>query len=77
MGHLTPIGAVYGVPVGAAGLMLTMPCLLLAAVAAPTVTLAPARVDRRLMLCAQVLLLAVADVLTAAATAYWLVLVAR
>ncbi|WP_399125448.1 MFS transporter [Streptomyces sp. ITFR-6] len=40
-------------------------------------TLATARVDRRLMLCALVLLLAVANFLTAAATAYWLVLVAR
>ncbi|WP_328865825.1 MFS transporter [Streptomyces sp. NBC_00304] len=76
IGLLTPIGAEFGVPDGAAGLMMTMPGLL-AAVAAPTVTLATARVDRRLMLCALVLLLAVADFLTAAATAYWLVLVAR
>ncbi|MFJ3588179.1 MFS transporter [Streptomyces sp. NPDC090231] len=76
IGLLTPIGAEFGVPDGTAGLMMTMPGLL-AAVAAPTVTLATARVDRRLMLCALVLLLAVANFLTAAATAYWLVLVAR
>ncbi|MEU2022426.1 MFS transporter [Streptomyces sp. NPDC016469] len=76
IGLLTPIGAEFGVADGTAGLMMTMPGLL-AAVAAPTVTLATARVDRRLMLCALVLLLAVADFLTAAATAYWLVLVAR
>ncbi|WP_371776713.1 MFS transporter [Streptomyces sp. NBC_01438] len=76
IGLLTPIGAEFGVADGTAGLMMTMPGLL-AAVAAPTVTLATARVDRRLMLCALVLLLAVANFLTAAATAYWLVLVAR
>ncbi|MFJ1898570.1 MFS transporter [Streptomyces sp. NPDC088115] len=76
IGLLTPIGAEFGVTEGAAGLMMTMPGLL-AAVAAPTVTLATARVDRRLMLCALVLLLAVANFLTAAAPAYWLVLAAR
>ncbi|WLQ45323.1 MFS transporter [Streptomyces laculatispora] len=76
IGLLTPIGAEFGVSDGTAGLMMTMPGLL-AAVAAPTVTVATARVDRRLMLCALVLLLAVANFLTAAATAYWLVLVAR
>lgn len=41
------------------------------------VTVATARVDRRLMLCAFMLLLALADFLTAAATDYRLVLVAR
>ncbi|MGQ4484574.1 MFS transporter [Streptomyces sp. 372A] len=76
IGLLTPIGAEFGVADGTAGLMMTMPGLL-AAVAAPTVTLATSRVDRRLMLCALILLLAVADFLTAAATAYWLMLVAR
>ncbi|WP_329614524.1 MFS transporter [Streptomyces brevispora] len=76
IGLLTPIGAEFGVSDGTAGLMMTMPGLL-AAVAAPTVTVATARIDRRLMLCALVLLLAVANFLTAAATAFWLVLVAR
>lgn len=76
VGLLTPIGADFAVADGTAGLMMTMPGLL-AAVAAPVVTLATARVDRRLMLCGFVLLLAVANFLTAAATAYWLVLVAR
>ncbi|MGN5633058.1 MFS transporter, partial [Streptomyces sp. AC154] len=76
IGLLTPIGAEFGVADGTAGLMMTMPGLL-AAVAAPAVTLATARADRRLMLCALVLLLAVANFLTAAATAYWLLLVAR
>ncbi|THA73886.1 MFS transporter [Streptomyces sp. A0642] len=76
IGLLTPIGADFAVADGTAGLMMTMPGLL-AAVAAPVVTLATARADRRLMLGAFVLLLAVADFLTAAATAYWVVLLAR
>ncbi|MEU1467424.1 MFS transporter [Streptomyces sp. NPDC005761] len=76
IGLLTPIGAAFGVADGTAGLMMTMPGLL-AAVAAPAVTLATARADRRLMLGAFVLLLAVANFLTAAATSYWVVLVAR
>ncbi|MFJ6431573.1 MFS transporter [Streptomyces sp. NPDC091416] len=76
IGLLTPIGAEFAVADGTAGLMMTMPGLL-AAVAAPVVTLATARADRRLMLAAFVLLLAVANFLTAAATAYWVVLAAR
>lgn len=76
IGLLTPIGDDFGVADGTAGLMMTMPGLL-AAVAAPVVTLATARADRRLMLAAFVLLLVVANFLTAAATAYWVVLVAR
>lgn len=76
IGLLTPIGADFAVADGTAGLMMTMPGLL-AAVAAPAVTLATARADRRLMLAAFVLLLALANFLTAAATAYWVVLVAR
>ncbi|MEU1348776.1 MFS transporter [Streptomyces sp. NPDC005776] len=76
IGLLTPIGADFAVADGTAGLMMTMPGLL-AAFAAPVVTLATARADRRLMLAAFVLLLALANFLTAAATAYWVVLVAR
>ena len=76
IGLLTPIGADFAVADGTTGLMMTMPGLL-AAVAAPVVTLATARADRRRMLAAFVLLLAVANFLTAAATAYWVVLVAR
>lgn len=76
IGLLTPIGADFAVADGTAGLMMTMPGLL-AAVAAPVVTLATARADRRLMLAAFVLLLALANFLTAAATAYWVVLLAR
>ncbi|WP_406453539.1 MFS transporter [Streptomyces sp. NBC_00876] len=76
IGLLTPIGADFGVADGTAGLMMTMPGVL-AALAAPVVTVATARADRRLMLCAFVLLLALADFLTAAATDYRLVLAAR
>lgn len=76
IGLLTPIGADFGVSDGTAGLMMTMPGIL-AALAAPAVTLATARIDRRLMLCALMLLLTVADFLAAAAPAYWLVVVSR
>ncbi|WP_405715667.1 MULTISPECIES: MFS transporter [unclassified Streptomyces] len=76
IGLLTSIGADFAVSDGTAGLMMTMPGLL-AAVSAPLVTVATARVDRRLMLCAFMLLLALADFLIAAATDYRLVLVSR
>jgi predicted MFS family arabinose efflux permease len=55
---------------------MTMPGLV-AAVAAPVVTLATARLDRRLMLCLLMVLLAVAGFLAAAAPVFWLELVAR
>uniref|UniRef100_UPI0035E4547F MFS transporter n=1 Tax=Streptomyces zagrosensis TaxID=1042984 RepID=UPI0035E4547F len=76
IGLLTSIGSSFTVSDGMAGLMMTMPGLL-AAVAAPLVTVATARIDRRLMLCACTLLLAVANFLAAAAPHYWLVLVSR
>ncbi|MFF3121472.1 MFS transporter [Streptomyces sp. NPDC057908] len=76
IGLLTSIGSDFAVSDGTAGLMMTMPGLL-AAVSAPLVTMATARVDRRVMLCAFMLLLALADFLTAAATDYRLVLVSR
>ncbi|MGY5123232.1 MFS transporter [Streptomyces nigrescens] len=76
IGLLTAIGADFGISDGTAGLMMTTPGVL-AALAAPTVTVATARIDRRLMLCAFVLLLALANFLAAAAPAYWLVLLSR
>ncbi|ARF56265.1 MFS transporter [Streptomyces gilvosporeus] len=76
IGLLTAIGADFRVSDGTAGLMMTLPGIL-AAVAAPAVTVATARIDRRSMLCALTLLLALADVLAAAAPAYWLVLASR
>ncbi|MGW1404637.1 MFS transporter [Streptomyces sp. NPDC002403] len=76
IGLLTSIGSDFAVSDGTAGLMMTMPGLL-AAVSAPLVTVATARVDRRVMLCAFMLLLALADFLVAAATDYRVVLVSR
>ncbi|MFB7528959.1 MFS transporter [Streptomyces sp. NPDC056178] len=76
IGLLTSIGSDFAVSDGTAGLMMTMPGIL-AAVSAPLVTVATARLDRRAMLCAFMLLLALADFLTAAASDYRLVLVSR
>lgn len=76
IGLLTSIGADFTVSDGMAGLMMTMPGFL-AAVAAPLVTTATARFDRRLMLCLFTLLLAVANFVAAAAPGYGLVLVSR
>jgi predicted MFS family arabinose efflux permease len=76
IGVLTSIGSTYQISDGTAGLMMTMPGLL-AAVAAPTVTLASARLDRRSMLCALMLVLAIADFLAAVAAAYWVMVVSR
>ncbi|MFF9207664.1 MULTISPECIES: MFS transporter [unclassified Streptomyces] len=76
IGLLTSIGSSFTVSDGMAGLMMTMPGLL-AAVSAPLVTVATARIDRRLMLCAFMVLLAMANFLAAAAANYWLVLVSR
>ncbi|MFG2718964.1 MFS transporter [Streptomyces sp. NPDC048416] len=76
IGLLTEIGSSFTISDGMAGLMMTMPGLL-AAVSAPLVTVATGRVDRRLMLAAFVLLLALANFLAAAASSYWVVLVSR
>ncbi|MFI9721491.1 MFS transporter [Streptomyces sp. NPDC052396] len=76
IGLLTSIGADFTVSDGMAGLTMTMPGIL-AAVAAPMVTVVTARVDRRRMLCAFILLLAIGDFLAAAAPDYRVVLVSR
>ncbi|MFJ9697037.1 MFS transporter [Kitasatospora sp. NPDC101183] len=76
IGLLTSIGADFTVSDGLAGLMMTMPGLL-AALAAPLVTAATARVDRRRMLAAFMLLLAAANALAAVAPGYGLVLLSR
>ncbi|MCN9241248.1 MFS transporter [Streptomyces sp. RY43-2] len=76
IGLLTTIGSSFAVSDGMAGLMMTMPGLL-AAVSAPVVTVATAHIDRRLMLCVFMLMLAMANFLAAAAPDYWLVLVSR
>lgn len=76
IGLLPAIGRDFRVTDGTAGLMMTMPGLL-AALSAPVVTMATARVDRRTMLGAFMLLLAGASALAAAAPVYGLVLVSR
>jgi predicted MFS family arabinose efflux permease len=76
IGLLTSIGATFHISDGTAGLMMTIPGFL-AAIAAPAVTVATARLDRRLMLCALMLVLALADFLAAVAPAYWAMMVSR
>jgi predicted MFS family arabinose efflux permease len=76
IGLLTPIGAGFGVSPGTAGLMMTVPGIL-AAIAAPAVTVATGRLDRRGMLCALMLLLALADFLAAVAPSYPVMMVSR
>ncbi|MFH0245754.1 MFS transporter [Streptomyces sp. HK10] len=76
IGLLTMIGSSFTISDGMAGLMMTMPGFL-AAVSAPVVTVATARIDRRLMLCVFMLLLAGANFLAAVASDYWLVLLSR
>lgn len=76
IGLLTPIGATFRISDGTAGLMMTLPGIV-AAVAAPLVTVMTRRADRRTMLCALLLVLTLADLLSAFAPAYWAVLAAR
>lgn len=76
IGLLTSIGSGFAVSDGVAGLTMTMPGFL-AAVAAPLVTVATARLDRRVVLCGLMLVLLVANVLAAVATAFWVLLASR
>ncbi|MGA4996188.1 MFS transporter [Nonomuraea bangladeshensis] len=76
IGLLTAIGADFGISDGITGLTMALPGIV-AAVAAPTVTLTTARLDRRVMLCALMVVLAVADVLAAVATSYGVMLISR
>ncbi|MEV4052332.1 MFS transporter [Amycolatopsis sp. NPDC049688] len=76
IGLLTPIATAFGVPDGTAGWTMTVPGFT-AAVAAPVVTVATGRLDRRPMLAGLLVLLAVAGVLAAAAPAFWVLLLAR
>jgi predicted MFS family arabinose efflux permease len=76
IGLLTAIGADFGISDGTTGLTMTLPGIV-AAIAAPAVTLTTARLDRRVMLCVLMAVLAVADVLAAVATSYWVMLISR
>lgn len=76
IGLLPSIGSSFTISDGMAGLTMALPGFL-AALSAPLVTAMSGRTDRRLLLCAFMLLLTLADFLMAAAPAYWLVLVSR
>ncbi|MGP3963166.1 MFS transporter [Nonomuraea sp. 3N208] len=76
IGLLTTIGGAFGISDGTAGLTMTLPGIV-AAIAAPTLTPATARLDRRVMLCVLMAVLAAADVLAATATSYWIMLISR
>src|SRR5262245_3311796 len=73
VGLLTPVGADLGVSAATAGLMVTVPGLV-AAISAPLVTIATARLDRRLVLVALVGLVAIANLASAFATGFVTVL---
>ncbi|MFI8105790.1 MFS transporter [Streptomyces sp. NPDC086023] len=76
VGLLTPVGAGLGVSDGTAGLMVTVPGLV-AAVCAPLVTVGTGRLDRRLVLCALIALVAAANLIAAVAPNFAVLLVAR
>ncbi len=76
IGLLTPIASSFHITAGMAGLTMAMPGIV-AAIAAPLLTVATGRLDRRLMLCALMTLLALADFLSAVAPSYWIMLFAR
>ncbi|HEX6686466.1 MAG TPA: MFS transporter [Candidatus Limnocylindrales bacterium] len=76
IGLLTSIGSTFGVSDGTAGLTMTLPGML-AAVSAPTVAVAAGRLDRRILLCGLMLLLAVANVAAANATSYPVMVASR
>ncbi|MEU3878302.1 MFS transporter [Streptomyces californicus] len=76
VGLLTPIGAELDVSEGTAALMVTVPGLV-AAVSAPLVTVATGRVDRRVILVALIGLMGAANLASALAPGFAVVLVAR
>ncbi|WP_344842018.1 MFS transporter [Kribbella ginsengisoli] len=76
IGLLGPMADEFGVSAGRAGLLMTVPGLV-AAVAAPVITVVTGRLDRRVMLGGLMVLLAGADFLAAGASQYWVELVAR
>ncbi|WP_344821448.1 MFS transporter [Actinocorallia longicatena] len=76
VGLLTPLASDFDVPDGLAGLTMTVPGLV-AAVAAPALTVLVRSRDRRTVLCALMVLLAVADLLTALSPVFAVVLAAR
>ncbi|MFG2874433.1 MFS transporter [Streptomyces sp. NPDC048337] len=76
VGLLTPVGADLRVSDGTAGLMVTAPGLV-AGFCAPLVTVGAARLDRRLVLCVLIALMAAANLAAAFAPNFAVVLAAR
>ncbi|GGL95419.1 MFS transporter [Streptomyces fumigatiscleroticus] len=76
VGLLTPVGSALDVSEGTAGLMVTVPGLV-AAVSAPVVTVATGRIDRRVVLAVLIGLVGAANLASAFATSFAIVLVAR
>ncbi|MFD3936998.1 MFS transporter [Streptomyces sp. NPDC058611] len=76
VGLLTPVGAALGVSDGTAGLMVTVPGLV-AGFCAPLVTVGSGRLDRRLVLCVLIALMAVANLAAALAPNFTVVLATR
>lgn len=76
VGLLTPIGTALDVSEGTAGLMVTVPGLV-AATTAPLVTVATGHIDRRIVLALLIGLMGAANLASAFATSFAVVLVAR
>ncbi|WP_394768675.1 MFS transporter [Lacisediminihabitans sp.] len=76
VGLLTQMSREFGISEGVAGTMMTIPGVV-AAVAAPTLTIAAGRIDRRLVLIAMSVLFTLADILGSIAPNFAVMLVAR
>ncbi|WP_069744550.1 MFS transporter [Streptomyces sp. EN23] len=76
VGLLTPVGQALDISEGTAGLMVTVPGLV-AAVSAPLVTVATGHIDRRVVLVVLIGLMGAANLASAFATSFTVVLVAR
>ncbi|WP_328622320.1 MFS transporter [Streptomyces sp. NBC_00354] len=76
VGLLTPVGDALGVSDGTAGLMVTVPGLV-AGLCAPLVTVGAGRLDRRLVLCVLIALMAAANLAAAVAPGFAVLLAAR
>jgi predicted MFS family arabinose efflux permease len=76
IGLLLPIASTFAISEGTAGLTMTLPGFV-AAVAAPVMTVWTAGMDRRVMLCVWMAVLATSNFICALADHYWLILVAR
>ncbi|MGA4687270.1 MULTISPECIES: MFS transporter [Micromonospora] len=76
VGLLTPIGSALNVSEGIAGLMVTVPGVV-AAISAPLVTVATGRIDRRVVLAILIGLVGLANLASAFADSFAIVLVAR